>query len=251
MTARKRSGRWLKTHLKDQVAIITGASGELGTVVTLEALNHGMKVVSTYQDEKHQERLIDRLGGMKEGLTSLKIDVTREDQVRELFEKTVKEHGQIDTLLNFVGTYIGGKPVQETTLEDWEGMMRINLLSAFLCCREALRYMVPRNKGKIVNVSARPALEKRYRVNGVAYAVSKAGVIVLTETIAEEVKKLDINVNAIVPSTIDTEDNRRKIPQADFSRWVPPESIAKVVLHLISEDAKATSGAKILVYGKA
>jgi NAD(P)-dependent dehydrogenase (short-subunit alcohol dehydrogenase family) len=238
-------------HLKDRVVVITGASGELGTVVTMDSLTHGMKVVSTFQDEKHQERMMKRLGELSKGLIPLKIDVTQEGQVKELFERAVQAHGRVDALMNIVGGYSGGHAVQETSLEEWDKMMRINLLSAFLCCREALKYMVPRNQGRIVNVSARPAVEKRYRANSVAYAISKAGVLILTETIAEEVKKLDINVNAVLPSTIDTEENRRNMPKADFSRWVPPEQISKVILHLVSDDARATSGSGVLVYGKA
>jgi NAD(P)-dependent dehydrogenase (short-subunit alcohol dehydrogenase family) len=81
--------------------------------------------------------------------------------------------------------------------------------------------------------------------------VSKAGVVVLTETIAEETKKHDINVNCILPSTIDTPDNRRNLPEADFSKWVKPEQIAKVLLFLVSEDSSTISGASIPVYGKA
>jgi NAD(P)-dependent dehydrogenase (short-subunit alcohol dehydrogenase family) len=238
-------------HLKDRVAVITGASGALGAVVTLDALGHGMKVVSTYQDDGHQERLMGKVGEMGKSLTSMKVDVTKEDQVRELFEEAVRMHGRLDVLLNIVGGYQGGHEVQETSLEEWDWMMRLNLLSTFLCCREALRYMVPRNHGRIVNVSARPAIERRYRAKGAAYSVAKSGVLVLTEAIAEEVRKLDINVNAVLPSTIDTQDNRSKMPQADFSRWVPPEEISKVILHLISDDAKPTSGAAVLVYGKA
>jgi len=136
-------------------------------------------------------------------------------------------------------------------LAVWDAMMSINLRSTFLCCREALPLMIKQNYGKIVNVAARPALEKRYRPRNVAYAVSKAGVIVLTETIAEETKKSDINVNAVVPSTIDSPDNRRNIPQGDFSKWVKPEDLAKVILFLVSDDSKVTSGAAVPVYGKA
>ncbi|HUL39018.1 MAG TPA: SDR family NAD(P)-dependent oxidoreductase, partial [Methanomassiliicoccales archaeon] len=209
-------------HLKDQVAVITGASGALGTVVVMDALAHGMKVVSTYQDEGRQQKFLSKVGDLGTNLTSLKVDVTSEDQVRRLFEQAFQTHGRLDVLLNIVGGYRGGHEVQDTPLEEWEGLMRLNLLSAFLCCREALRYMVPRNHGRIVNVSARPAIERRYRAKGAAYAVSKAGVLVLTEAIAEEVKKLDININAVLPSTIDTQENRDKMPQSDFSRWVPP-----------------------------
>jgi NAD(P)-dependent dehydrogenase (short-subunit alcohol dehydrogenase family) len=111
--------------------------------------------------------------------------------------------------------------------------------------------MMKQNYGKIVNVASRTANEKRYRGKSGAYAVSKAGVVVLTETMAEEVKKYDVNVNCILPSTIDTPDNRRGFPDADFSKWVKPERIAKVMLFLVSEDSDAISGASVPVYGKA
>lgn len=111
--------------------------------------------------------------------------------------------------------------------------------------------MVRQNCGKIINVASRTAVEKRYRSKSGAYAISKAGIIVLTEIIAEEVRKYDINVNCIMPSTIDTPDNRRNFPDADFSKLVKPEQIAKVILFLISEDSSTISGASIPVYGKA
>jgi NAD(P)-dependent dehydrogenase (short-subunit alcohol dehydrogenase family) len=111
--------------------------------------------------------------------------------------------------------------------------------------------MVERNYGKIVNISARPALEKRNRAKAAAYSVSKAGVLVLTETIAEEVKKLDINVNAVLPSTIDTAENRKAMPQADFTKWVPPAEIAVVIMGLVSDYMRPVSGSAVTVYGKA
>ena len=106
------------------------------------------------------------------------------------------------------------------------------------------------NFGKIVSVAARPAVEKRFRAKSGAYAVSKAGVVVLTETMAEEVKKYDINVNCVLPSTIDTPNNRKNLLREDSANWVKPEDIAKVILFLVSDDSKIISGAAIPVYGK-
>jgi len=94
-------------------------------------------------------------------------------------------------------------------------------------------------------------VEGRYRAKSAAYAVSKAGVVVLAETISEEVKKSYINVNVILPSTIDTPENRKNIPQGDFVKWVKPEEIGNVILFLISDDSTVTNGAVIPVYGKA
>ncbi len=144
-----------------------------------------------------------------------------------------------------------GRRSVNTSLEEWDNMMNVNLRSAFLCCRAVLPIMIERNYGKIVNIAARPALEKRYRARSGAYSVSKAGVLVLTETIAEEVKKLDINVNAVLPSTIDTLENRMKMPQADFSKWVPPAEIATVIMGLVSDCMRPVRGSAVTVYGKA
>jgi NAD(P)-dependent dehydrogenase (short-subunit alcohol dehydrogenase family) len=109
--------------------------------------------------------------------------------------------------------------------------------------------MIKRNYGKIINISSRPALKGSSGIG--AYAASKAGVLNLTETIADEVKDYEINVNAILPSTIDTPANRRDMPDADFSKWVKPEEIARVIVFLASDNSKPISGAGIPVYGKA
>jgi NAD(P)-dependent dehydrogenase (short-subunit alcohol dehydrogenase family) len=111
--------------------------------------------------------------------------------------------------------------------------------------------MVQQNYGRIVSVSSRTAVESGRRARSSAYAVSKAGVIVLTEAIAEEVKKYDVNVNCVMPSTIDTPSNRRDFPKADFSKWVDPKDIAEVMLFLVSDASRVVSGAAVPVYGKA
>jgi NAD(P)-dependent dehydrogenase (short-subunit alcohol dehydrogenase family) len=157
----------------------------------------------------------------------------------------------VDILLNLVGAYSGGSEIANTKESDWDYMMNVNLKSAFLCSKTALPYMTGQNYGKIVNVSARTAVEKRFRSKSGAYAVSKAGIIVLTETVAEEVKKYDVNVNCIMPSTIDTPGNRRSFPDGDFSKWVKPEQIARVILFLVSDDSKIISGVSVPVYGRA
>jgi NAD(P)-dependent dehydrogenase (short-subunit alcohol dehydrogenase family) len=234
-----------------RVAVITGATGALGRVVTRELLRKGIGCVAVYHREESQGELLSFLGPLSKGLASVRGDVTVATDVEGVFAQTMAQFGRIDILLNIAGTYKGGAEVQGTSESDWDFMMDVNLKSAFLCCRAALPIMVKQNYGKIVNVCSRAAVEKRYRSKSSAYAVSKAGVAVLTEAIAEEVKKLDINVNAIIPSTMDTPGNRATMPQADVSRWVRTEDVAKVILFLISDESKVTSGALIPVYGKA
>jgi len=237
--------------LSGKVAIVTGATGALGRVVTKMLLSEDAHVVSTFRSDDKRSELGDFVGEGSTMLTNIQTDVTDEKSVRAMFQKVNELYNRLDILLNIVGAYQGSADVADTKESDWDFMMNVNLKSAFLCCKTALPYMQKQNYGKIVNVSSRTAIEKRYRSKSGAYAVSKAGVIVLTETLAEEVKKYDINVNCIVPSTIDTLDNRRNFPDADFSKWVKPEQIAKVILFLVSDDSKTISGASIPVYGKA
>lgn len=235
----------------DRVVLITGATGGLGRVVTEALLERGMRVVSTYKRRVPLDELLKSLGDMGKNFFAIEADLTVQEDVQALVEKAVEKHGRIDVLLNIAGAYTGGHDVADTPVTDLDSMLNVNLKTAFLCCRAVLPVMIKQNYGKIVSVAARPAVEKRYRAKSGAYAISKAGVVVLTETIAEEVKKYDINVNAIMPSTIDTPDNRRNMPDADFSKWVKPGDIAKVIFHLISDDSKVTNGAAVPVYGKA
>jgi len=237
--------------LKDNVAVVTGATGALGRTVAKALLENGVYVVSTYRSEEKQKELVTFLGELKENLMGVKTDVTNEKSVQNLLHMTIEKYGHVDILLNIVGGYLGGEDLVNTTESDWDYMMNTNLKSAFLCSKGALPHMIRQNYGRIVNVAARPAVEKRYRVKSGAYAISKAGVLILTEALAEEVKKYDINVNCILPSTIDTPNNRRSFPNADSSKWVKPEDVAKVILFLVSDDSKITSGASITVYGKA
>ena len=108
--------------------------------------------------------------------------------------------------------------------------------------------MIANNYGKIVNISARPGL--RGARNAAAYSASKSAVIRLTESMSSELKHKGINVNCVLPGTIDTPQNRQATPDADFNRWVSPESIADVILFLVSDAASAINGAAIPVYGR-
>jgi NAD(P)-dependent dehydrogenase (short-subunit alcohol dehydrogenase family) len=110
--------------------------------------------------------------------------------------------------------------------------------------------MIERNWGRIVNISAKNATPRGRRVGNIAYAISKGGIITFTEVLAEEVAKYEINVNCVLPATIDTVDNREKMPKADVSKWVSPEDIAEVILFLSSESSRAVTGAAIPVFGR-
>jgi NAD(P)-dependent dehydrogenase (short-subunit alcohol dehydrogenase family) len=237
--------------LKDKVAIVTGATGALGRVVTRRLAQNGAKVVVLYRKDEALDDLKEFLGDMGSSVTGFMGDATDLQSAQSLARKAIEEHGRIDILLNIAGAYAGGKALADTDEETWDTMMNVNLKTAFLCSKTVLPHMMERRQGKIVNVAARTAVQRGTRARSGAYAVSKAGVVTLTEALAEETRDHGIQVNCIMPSTIDTEANRRMLPKADFTKWVDPEEIAEVILFLASDASKPTSGASIPVYGRA
>lgn len=231
--------------LKDKVAIITGGTGALGRAVVSAFLDEGAKVVSTYIVDEELKEISSMI--KNPGLALIKSDVTKEKQVAKVVKKTLERFRRIDVLINIVGAFAYAM-IHDTDERTWDRMMTINLKSTFLCSKAVLPQMIEQNYGKMINISSRPALKGSAGVG--AYAASKAGVLNLTQTIADEVRDYDINVNAILPSTIDTPANRRAMPKADFLKWVKPEEIARVMVFLASDDSRPINGAGIPVYGK-
>jgi len=234
----------------ERVAVVTGATGGLGRVVTRMLLERGMRVVANYRSDGKLRDLKGFLGPLGANVVYVKADVTLEAEVDALFKAAMGAHGRVDVLLNIAGGWYGGAEVQDIPLADWERIMDVNLKTTFLCSRAALAIMAKQGYGKIVSVASRLAVDKRSRAKAAAYAVSKAGIVVLTETMAEEAKRHGVNVHVVLPSTIDTETNRRNNPQADFSKWVRPEEIGKLMLFLISDDSRESTGAVVPIYGR-
>lgn len=234
--------------LKDKVAIITGGTGALGKAVVSAFLQEGAKVACTYIVDEELKGLSSIIEHHKSNVLFIKANVTKEEEVKKTIQETLEGFERIEILVNIVGGFAYAKII-DTDEKTWDSMMNMNLKSAFFCSKAVLTHMIKQNYGRIVNISSRPALKGSAGVG--AYSASKAGVLNLTETIADEVKDYDINVNAILPSTIDTPANRRDMPNADFSKWVKPEEIARVIVFLASDDSKPISGAAIPVYGKA
>jgi NAD(P)-dependent dehydrogenase (short-subunit alcohol dehydrogenase family) len=233
-------------ELKDRIAIITGGTGALGRAVVSEFLEEGAKVVCTYIVDQELKGLSSMI--KNQNLLLIKSDVTKEKQVAKVVKKTLERFRRIDILINIVGGFAYAL-IQDTDEATWDRMMTINLKSTVLCSKAVLPQMVKQNYGKMINISSRPGLKGSSGLG--AYAASKAGVLNFTQTIADEVKDYDININAVLPSTIDTPANRRAMPKEDFTKWVKPEEIARVMVFLASDDSKPISGAGIPVYGKA
>jgi NAD(P)-dependent dehydrogenase (short-subunit alcohol dehydrogenase family) len=233
--------------LGDRVVLISGASGVLGSAVTREFAQAQARLALIGMSEEKLERLIAETGLPIERVFTVAADVTQGDGVGDLVAAVMAHFGQLDVLLNTVGGWSGGKPVGETSLEEWDRMLALNLRSAFLLSRAVLPYMLEAGWGRIVHVSSKTAVEPRARQS--AYAVSKMGLITLTEVIAVEVKGSGVTANVILPSIIDTPANREAMPKADPHKWVPPERIAGTMRFLCSDAAASINGARIPIYG--
>ena len=229
--------------------LITGGTGILGSAVTKAYIAQGDNVAVTYLFENEVERFKQFNPDISDRVPFLFANVTEESEVQKCVQEFQTSVGQLDILVNIVGGFVGGIPAMELEADRWDFMMHLNLKSVFLCCKAALPGMTARGSGKIVNVSARAGLKGEAGMS--AYCVSKGGVRTLTESLAAEVMDAGVNVNAIMPSVIDTPANRESMPDEDYERWVSPADIAKVICFLTSDAAAVINGAAIPVYGRA
>jgi NAD(P)-dependent dehydrogenase (short-subunit alcohol dehydrogenase family) len=189
------------------------------------------------------------LGAKNSGLFLSRTDVTVEDQVSRFVKEVEQRMGRIDILVNLVGGFWGGVSVADTSLTDWQAMFDLNLKPTFLCCRAVIPAMRKNRWGRIVSVTSRTGLTGAG--DFAAYAVAKGAIATFTVSLAEELLSDDILVNAIAPSTIDTEANRKAMPNAKHERWVKPENIAQTIAYLCSDSCGVTSGSIVPVYGRA
>lgn len=236
-------------NFKNRIVLLTGGTGALGAAVTQAFLKQGAQVVTTYHGANSFTELQNALGEEKARLTGIATDVTNEASVQALVAQIIAKFNRLDVLVNLVGGYAGGITVAETTEAHWDRMLTLNLKSAFLSCKAVLPHMFKQNYGRIINTSSSGALHAG--AGEAAYAVSKAGVLTLTQGLAQEVKQHNTTANVVLPGLIDTPQNRKAIPNSDYSKWIAPASIANVMLFLASEEAGAINGAVVPISGKA
>jgi len=224
-----------------KTVLVTGGTGQVGRIVTQAYVEAGAKVIA-----------LDRaapadMDNWKNPSFQL-IDVLSEDSIKSLFEEINQSEGGIYALINTVGGYYAGDPVTEISLANFERQFELNLKTAFLLTKYAVAVMLKNGGGKIVHFSSRAAIEKG--ANSFAYSSSKQAVLRLVEAVAAETQPQNININAVMPSLIDTPANRASMPDANFANWPTAQQVSKVLLFLTSPDAELISGAAIPVYGK-
>lgn len=234
-------------QFSDQVAVVTGAAGNLGRALCEALMAQGGRVAMLDVDA-------NRLSEARQGLSAngeaetFPVDLLSADDVSRVAAAVRGQFGRVDILANVAGGFAMGSPLHETDDDTWNRMLDLNLRSVFHCCRAFTPMLLEQGGGSIINVSARAALSAKGLMG--AYCASKAGVVALTESLAQELKDDGIRVNCILPGTVDTPENRASMPDQDHERWVPTDALADVMVFLASPAARCVTGAAVPVYGR-
>jgi NAD(P)-dependent dehydrogenase (short-subunit alcohol dehydrogenase family) len=231
------------------VTVVTGASGALGSklVEVLCARGHQVAAVDRRESGEALERIAEV---QREAVLALPFDVTVEEQWLRAQEHIERTFGPATGAVLAAGGYQGGTPLHAGKNSVWKAMQHANLETARVSLEALLPTMVRQRRGSVVVVGSRAAERPWESANAAAYAAAKAGVVALARAVASEVLSYGVRVNAVLPSIIDTPANRRAMPNADFQAWVLPESLAEVVVFLLSDAARDVSGATLPVYGR-
>lgn len=220
--------------------VVTGGLGALGRATVRGFLEAGWRVAAIDLGEAPEDA--------PEGVLAIGgVDLADYDSARAAMEKAAGAHGGLHALVNVAGGF-RWQTLEEGDLSGWTALHRMNVTTAATASKAALPALKASGSGAIVNVAA--AAARRAAAGMGAYAASKAGVLRLTESLAEELKDQGVRVNAVLPTIIDTPANRADMPGAEFDRWVQPADLAAAIVFLASDAARAVTGAELLVAGR-
>lgn len=235
------------SEFKDKTVLITGAAGNLGQAAAELFVAKGAHLALLDLNENGLRATRDLLPA--DAIVNLyPTDLIDPDSVAASVDKILADMGKLQVLANIAGGFTMGPMLHETPDKDWDFMFNLNARSVFNTCRAVVPHMLSQGGGHIVSVAARAATEGKAKM--APYCASKAAVISLTESLAAEHKFNNINVNCILPGTVDTPQNRADMPDADHSKWVAPIALAEVIAFLASDAASAVTGAAVPVYGQ-
>ena len=230
-----------------KIVLVTGAAGNLGSAVARLFAKSGARLALLDHDDGRLAKVFPDMVGASNYLMLDSVDSGDPAAMKIAVDRVIRKFGRLDVLVNTVGGYQGGQPLHQTPLETWDRMMNLNARTVFIACQQVIPQMLEQGSGKIVNVAARAGLGGSTGLS--AYSASKSAVIRLTESLAAEVKTAGVNVNCVLPGTIDTLQNRAASPGADTQLWVSPQAIAEAILFLASDAARGIHGASVPVYG--
>jgi NAD(P)-dependent dehydrogenase (short-subunit alcohol dehydrogenase family) len=221
------------------IAIVAGAGGELGRAVVLNLVGSGYAVVAVDRSE-------DKLGALPDGVHREVADVTNPAAATPLIDRIAREVGAPDVLVNTLGAFLPGQAV-DTTPDQLQTLLNVNLGAALWLSQAVAPHMSRRRSGAILHVAARPGLDP---TDGMAaYGASKAALVHLTRVLDVELRPMGIRVNSVAPQLINTERNRKGLPEEMLARAVAPEVIAGIIAFLVSDAAAPISGAILPAYG--
>lgn len=227
-----------------QTVFITGAAGHLGQAVAAAFRQRGARLVLA----DRQTDALRRAFGTADDLLLLPVDLLDRNQVQAGVQAALARFGAIDACCHIAGGFRMGETVHETSAQTWDFLMDLNARTLVNVASAVVPAMCELRRGRIVTVGAAAAAKGVAQMG--AYCASKSALIRLTEAMSAELKDQGINVNCVLPSIIDTPDNRQAMPDADFSRWVTPQALAEVIAFLASDAARAIHGAAIPVTGR-
>jgi NAD(P)-dependent dehydrogenase (short-subunit alcohol dehydrogenase family) len=223
--------------------MVTGASGNLGKAVAAAFAERGARLVLV---DRQRETLNASFGGLKDAVL-VPADLLERRQTEAALQAALQAFGRVDVLCQLAGGFRMGEAVHQTTDSTWNFLFDINARTLVNMAHAVVPHMIERGGGKIVNVGAFAA-QKGVAQMG-AYCAAKGSVIRLTEAMSAELKEHNINVNCVLPTIIDTPENRAAMPDADPARWVSPQALAEVIFFLASDAARAVHGAAVPVTG--
>ncbi|MBI5276135.1 MAG: SDR family NAD(P)-dependent oxidoreductase [Burkholderiales bacterium] len=225
--------------LQDRVVIVTGAFGVLGRATARTLAGHGAKLALVDAGQAPADAI--------DGLVLPGVNLSDAAATQAMVAEVVAKLGSLDAVVNIAGAF-RWETVADGDPATWDFLFNVNLKTALNTCRASLPHLAGSRHGRIVNVGAAAAGKAAAGMG--AYAASKSAVLRLTEALAEETKDRGINVNAVLPSILDTPANRKDMPKADPAKWVAPEALADVIAFLLSDGARAITGAGIPVTGR-
>jgi NAD(P)-dependent dehydrogenase (short-subunit alcohol dehydrogenase family) len=227
------------------VVLVAGGTGALGSAVARAFIQEGANVAVTYRTPREYDDLQGSVSSDRARLRGHQIDVTNEAEMSRLAAAIDAEFHRLDVLVNTAGGYSGGPKLWDIESAVLERMLDLNLRSAFVTSRSVLPILLRQDRGCIVNVAAKAAVDQPGGAG--AYVASKAAALALMHSLAMDLKGTAIRVNSVLPNIIDTAANRRDMPRANFATWTKPEDIARVILFLCTEDARPINGAAVPV----
>lgn len=229
---------------ENRTVVITGAAGNLGRAAAVAFAERGARLALL----DHNRGMLDKVfSDASDTRLTIAVDLLDRKAVEGSVRQVVDRFGRIDVLCNIAGGFRMGDPVHETSDTTWDFLMDINARSLIHAAGAVVPHMLGAGGGRIVNVGARAAQQGAAGMG--AYCAAKGAVIRLTEAMAAELRERGINVNCVLPTIIDTPENRADMPKADPSRWVAPADLAAVILFLASDAARAVHGAAVPVTG--